>query len=48
MSYEPTVNQKQIQNELALKWALEYLVLNDEYKIIEQQKIIETPYSTVH
>ncbi|HAT8220961.1 TPA: aminoglycoside phosphotransferase family protein, partial [Legionella pneumophila] len=42
------MNQKQIENELALKWALEHLELSDEFKIINQQKIIETSYSTVH
>ncbi|HAT8894727.1 TPA: phosphotransferase [Legionella pneumophila subsp. pneumophila] len=42
------MNQKQIKNQLALKWALEHLALNDEFKIIDQQKIIETAYSTVH
>ncbi|HHL3494050.1 TPA: phosphotransferase [Legionella pneumophila] len=42
------MNQKQIENELALKWALEHLELSHEFKIINQQKIIETSYSTVH
>lgn len=42
------MKQKQTKNQLALKWALEHLALNDEFKIIDQQKIIETAYSTVH
>ncbi|HAT8180690.1 TPA: aminoglycoside phosphotransferase family protein, partial [Legionella pneumophila] len=42
------MNQKQIENKLALKWALEYLRLSVEFKIVDQQKIIDTSYSTVH
>ncbi|KTD10617.1 Phosphotransferase enzyme family protein [Legionella gratiana] len=46
--FEKIVNQEQIEIELALKWALEYLVSHNDSTIISHQKITETSYSVVY
>ncbi|ASQ47082.1 hypothetical protein [Legionella clemsonensis] len=42
------MNQKKKEIELALKWALEYLVTNNHSSIINHNKITETSYSVVY
>ncbi|KTD71211.1 phosphotransferase [Legionella tucsonensis] len=42
------MNQEQIEIELALKWALQYLVSNNHSSIINHDKITQTSYSVVH